>query len=173
MVTFELEKEIRAPPQFVVDWWLDFSADDASLPPGQVRRQVRRVDERTTRLTTETNFGGRARKTDGLVTRMGPTNWQLTAKVSTDGTFVSTMTTTYSVEPTPGGSRVRAEFEFQGETFLWKFLLSLSRFYLRRDRNRSFKTYVVAIQQDYEAGRGRGGNSVSSGGGPADPGASA
>jgi hypothetical protein len=151
MVTFQLEKEIRAPPRFVVDWWLNYSSDDTPVAPGAVGRRVERLGERSVRLTTDTEFAGRARTTDGTVTRTGPQSWQLAAHVLTDGIVVSTIMTSYSVEPTIDGSRVIADFVYRGQNLMWMFLLTFSRFSLRRDRNRSFDGYVREIEAEFAA----------------------
>jgi hypothetical protein len=149
MVSFRLVKEIRAPPSFVVDWWLDYSPDDPALTPGMVDRRVHRVDDRTVRLTTDTRFAGGVRTTDGTVTRTGPQGWVMVGRVLSNGVVVSTLRTAYTVEPTPTGSRVVADFEFEGKDLVWKLLIGVSRFSLRRDRNRAFDRYVVAIEKEF------------------------
>ncbi|MGI0071606.1 MAG: hypothetical protein ACRECT_06025 [Thermoplasmata archaeon] len=149
MLAFDVEMEVKAPPQFVVDWWWDFSSDDAAITPGMIRREVEHLTDRTVQLTTYSEMGGRERKTVGIVTRTGPFSWQLLANVTSGVNVASTLRTSYSVAPDPAGSVVRARFEFQGRTVMWRFLLSLARRSIREDRVRSFASYVTAIEADY------------------------
>ena len=46
-------------------------------------------------------------------------------------------------------NRVVADFEFEGKDLVWKLLIRVSRFSLRRDRNRAFDRYVVAIEKEF------------------------
>lgn len=149
MVTFRVATKIRAPPQFVSDWWWDFSPADAAITPGMVGRDVEKLDDHTVRLTTHTQFGGHLRSTSGTVTRTGPASWHITGHVSSRGAVVSTLQTTYSVEPMPPGCRLWAEFEFVGRTLPWRLALSLSRYSLRRDRVRTFERYAREIEAEY------------------------
>ncbi len=153
MVSFRVETEVRAPLPFVVDWWWDFSSEDPAITPRMVRREVQRIDDRTVRLTTQTEFGGSIRSTAGTVTRTGPASWHMTGHVSSGGVVVSTLQTSYSVESTAEGSRVTADFEFHGRTLPWRIVLGLSRYTLRRDRARIFRGYAEAIEADFEAER--------------------
>jgi hypothetical protein len=149
MVTFRVTREIRAPPRFVSDWWWDFSPTDRTITPGMVRREVKKLDERTVRLTTESQFGGQIRTTAGTVTRTGPDSWHITGHVFSGGKVVSTLQTHYTVEPTVDGSRLRADFEFVGRTLPWKIALALSGFSLRRDRRKMFEGYARAIEEEF------------------------
>jgi hypothetical protein len=149
MVNFRLSTEIRAPPRFVADWWWDYTPTDAAITPGMVGREVEKVDDRTVRLTTHSQFDGHIRTTSGTVTRTGPASWHITGHVSSGGEVVSTLQTTYSVEPTSQGSRLLAEFEFVGRTLPWKLALALSRYSLRRDRRRVFLHYARTIEEEY------------------------
>jgi hypothetical protein len=152
MVRFEVAVDIRAPPQYVSDWWLDYSPDDRTLAPGMARRDVERIDANTVRLTTQSDFGGHVRTTTGTVTRTGATRWHMTAHVSSNGQVVSTTQTSYSVEPRANGSRLRAEFEFLGRSLPWRIALLFARFSLRRDRLRAFRSYARAIETGFAAG---------------------
>ncbi|MGA8542843.1 MAG: hypothetical protein WB947_04800 [Thermoplasmata archaeon] len=152
MVRFAVEIEIEAPPKFVVDWWWDYSPQDASIAPGMVRRDVEKVDENTVRLTTHSEFGGNIRTTMGTVTRTGPTSWHMSAHVSSGGKVVSTVQTEYVVEPTATGSHLSTHFDFRGITIPWRIALVLSKFSLRRDRLRTFRVYAQAIEQDFAQG---------------------
>jgi len=149
MVTFRVAVEIDAPPAFVVDWWLDYSADDPALAPGMVHRDVERIDANTVRLSTQSEFGGHVRTTSGTVTRTGPTSWHMSAHISSGGEVVSTTQTSYTVEPTAAGSRLRAEFEYVGRTAPWRLALFFARFTLRRDRLRTFRAYARSIEHDF------------------------
>lgn len=153
MVSFRVATEVRAPPQFVVDWWWNYTPDDAQLVSGTRGREVERVDERTIRMSSQAEFGGRVRTTKGTVTRTGPATWHLTAHVSSGGTVVSTLQTSYLVEPAIDGSRVLADFEFVGRTLSWRLVLYLSQSRLRRDRIQSLQTFARAIETEYAAAR--------------------
>jgi hypothetical protein len=155
VVAFRITKEIHAPPEYVVRWWLDYTSEDSQLSSGVVHRTVERLDENRVHLSTTTEFGGRLRTTDGTVTRTGPTNWHMTGHVISDGVVVSTLQTTYSVAPLPDGSRLDADFEFLGRTFAWKLALSVSGFALRRRQSKTFNDYVQAIETDFAASRSR------------------
>lgn len=151
MVAFRIVQRIRAPPGFVVDWWLDYRSDDAALTRDTVQRTVDRIDDRRIHLTTTSEFGGRLRTTDGTVARTGPTSWHMTGHVSSDGLVVSTMQTAYAVEGTPDGCRVAAEFEFVGRTLPWRLALAVSGYALRRRQRAAFRDYAAAIERDYAA----------------------
>ncbi|MGI0130765.1 MAG: SRPBCC family protein [Thermoplasmata archaeon] len=151
MVHFRVTTEIRAPPQFVADWWWDYSPTDQSITPGMAGREVERVDDRTVRLTTHTQFDGHIRTTIGTVTRTGPANWHITGHVSSGGHVVSTLQTSYFVAPTSDGTRLEADFEFVGRTFPWKLALAFARFSLRRDRARTFRQYARLIEGEFAA----------------------
>jgi hypothetical protein len=153
MVAFRLEQPTVAPPEFVVRWWLDYSSDDPQLTNGIVHRTVERVDENHTRLSTTSDFGGRPRTTEGVVTRTGPTTWKMEGQVVSSGAVVSTMRTLYSVEPEVTGSRVVADFEFLGNTFAWRLAIGLSGYSLRRRQRQNFRDYAAAIERDYAAER--------------------
>jgi hypothetical protein len=155
MVTFRVTTEIHAPPQFVADWWWDYRPTDPAISPGMASRDVEKVDDRTVRLTTHTQFDGHIRTTSGTVVRTGPARWHITGHVSSGGEVVSTLQTTYVVEPTEDGSRLLADFEFVGRTFPWKLALLLSRYSLRRDRRRMFAGYAASIEEEYAADRSR------------------
>jgi hypothetical protein len=154
MVSFRVEKTIRAPPEFVRDWWLDFSPSDAALAPDTSDRSVERLDERRVRVTTESRTGSRPTLTDGVVTRTGVLAWVMKATVYRDGIVVADMSTAFSVAPVPDGSELGAQFELHGRTTMWRLSLWLARAFLRRDRNRVFDSYVSALERDYRA-RGR------------------
>jgi hypothetical protein len=149
MVSFRIGSEIRAPPEFVVNWWWDPSRADAPLTPGTIGREVVRVDERTIRVTSHSEFGGRVRTTVGTMTRTGPAAWHLTAHVYSNGVVVSTVQTAYTVEPMGGGSRIFADFEFVGRTLSWRIVLYLSRSSLRRDRFRALQSVVGSIEDEF------------------------
>jgi hypothetical protein len=151
MVSFRVAIDVRAPPEFVVDWWLDYTSKDPELGARMKGREVEKIDDRTVRLRTDSEFGGRIRTTAGTVTRTGPSSWHMTAHVSSEGKVVSTAQTSYSVRPSSDGSRLEAEFEFQGRTLPWRLVLFLSGFTIRRDRVRSFNAYARAIESDYAA----------------------
>jgi hypothetical protein len=153
MVRFEVVLDIRAPPEYVADWWLDYATEDKDIAPGMARRDVERVDAKTVRLTTHSEFGGNIRTTSGTVTRTGPTAWHMTAHVSSGGRVVSSTQTAYTVEPAPGGSRLRAEFEFIGRSIPWRIALLFARPSLRRDRLKAFRVYAEAIAEGFAAGR--------------------
>lgn len=153
MVSFRLTTEVRAPPEFVVHWWLDYSSGDTGLTSGMVHRSVQRIDENRVHLTTATEFGGRVRTTDGTVTRTGPRTWHMTGHVISDGVVVSTLQTSYAVEPLANGSRLQADYEFQGRTFPWRLALALSGYSLRRRQRRSFRDFVRAIETEFDASR--------------------
>ena len=155
MVAFRITREIRAPPEFVIEWWLDYSAADTALTPGMLHRSVERIDANRVHLSTTTEFGGRVRTTDSTVTRTGPTSWHVTGHVISSGAVVSTLQTTYWVQPTPSGSTLRADFEFLGRSWTWRLTLALSGYALRRRQERSFRDYVAAIEIEYEKSRGR------------------
>ena len=157
MVSFRLSQEIRAPPEFVVNWWLDYSTDDPGLTPGMMRRTVERIDANRVRLSTRTEFGGRVRTTEGTVARTGPTTWQMTGHVISSSVVVSTLQTSYVVDPTTDGSRVQADFEFVGKTIWWRLALAISGYSLRRRQRRSFEDFARAIERDHAAGRVPGG----------------
>jgi hypothetical protein len=152
MVRFEVALDIRAPPQYVADWWLDYSSEDRELAPGMARRDVERIDANTVRLTTHSEFGGSVRTTAGTVTRTGPTSWQMTAHVSSGGRVVSTTQTSYSVGPAADGSRLTAQFEFLGRSIPWRIALVFARFSLRRDRLRAFRAYAGEIERGFASG---------------------
>lgn len=152
MVTFRIVQAVAAPPPYVIAWWLDYRAEDATLTPGTVRRSVERIDEHRVRLSTTNEFGGRLRTTDGTVTRTGPATWQMTGHVISDGRTVSTLQTSYTVEPSTEGSRVVADFEFLGRTWPWRLALAVSGYSLRRRQRRAFQDYARAIEQDFGAG---------------------
>jgi hypothetical protein len=152
VVRFDIELDIRAPPKFVVDWWWDYSAQDAAITPGMARRDVEKIDDNTIRLTTLSEFGGNIRTTAGTVTRTGPASWHMSAHVSSGGKVVSTVQNGYIVDPTATGSRLRADFEFRGRTIPWRLALLLSKFSLRRDRIRTFRIYVREIEADFAVG---------------------
>jgi hypothetical protein len=168
MVAFEVAIDVRAPPEFVADWWWDYSPEDPSLAPGMARRTVEKIDDRTIRLSTETEFGGHVRTTSGTVTRTGPATWHMTAHVSSGGSVVSTTQTSYGVEPSANGSRLRARFEFRGRTVPWRIGLFFARFALRRDRRKTFLLYARAIEQDYEKST-KGSSAPADAAGPATP----
>jgi hypothetical protein len=151
VVAFRITREIRASPEFVARWWLDYSADDPKLTAGQTHRSVQRIDANRVHLTTTTEFGGRLRTTDGTVTRTGPTSWQMTGHVISGGTVVSTLQSTYSIEPSSEGSCLYADFEFLGRTLAWKLALALSGYSLRRRQSRTFRDYIAAIESDFRA----------------------
>jgi Polyketide cyclase / dehydrase and lipid transport len=154
MVSFRITREIRAPPSFVVHWWLDYSPGDTQLDPGMVQRTVERIDADRVHLTTTTEFGGRLRTTEGTVTRTGPTTWLMTGHVISGGVVVSTLQSSYRVEPLADGSRLQAEFEFRGCTLPWKIALAVSGFSLRRRQTKTFRDYVLAIEAEFDASRG-------------------
>jgi len=151
MVSFRVSTDVRAPPGFVVDWWWNYSPDDSPLAPGMTGREVERVDERTIRVASRVEFGGRIRTTNGTVTRTGPASWQLSAHVSSGGKVVSTLQTSYVVEPAVDGSRVLADFQFVGRTLSWRLVLFLSQSRLRRDRIQSLETFARAIETEFAA----------------------
>lgn len=159
MVAFRVTTEIHAPPQFVADWWWDYRPTDPEISPGMASREVVKVDDRTVRLTTQTQFDGHIRTTAGTVVRTGPSSWHITGHVSSGGEVVSTLQTTYRVEPTEDGSRLLADFEFVGRTLPWRLALAFSRYSLRRDRRRMFAGYARSIEQEYadDPSRRRGG----------------
>jgi hypothetical protein len=152
MVRFEVMVDIRAPPQYVADWWLDYASDDPEMGQGMVKRDVDRVDANTVRLTTHSEFGGDVRTTMGTVTRTGPTSWHTTAHVSSAGRVVSTTQTSYTVTPSTEGSTLRAEFEFRGRSLPWRFVLSFAKYSLRSDRRRAFRSYARSIEAGFAAG---------------------
>jgi hypothetical protein len=152
MVRFEVAVDIRAPAQYVTDWWLDYASEDRELAPGMARRDVERIDSNTVRLSTQSEFGGNIRTTSGTVSRTGPTSWHMTAHVSSGGRVVSTTQTTYSVETRGDTSRLVAEFEFLGRSIPWRIALLFARFSLRRDRLRAFRAYARTIEAGYAAG---------------------
>jgi hypothetical protein len=151
VVAFRVTQSVRAPTDFVVNWWLDYRSDDPSLTTGLVRRKVERIDENRIHLSTTAEFGGRLRTTDGTVTRTGPANWQMTGHVISNGVVVSTLQTTYQVESTPTGCRVLADFEFVGRTIPWRLALAVSGYSLRRRQRTTFRDYANAIERDYSA----------------------
>lgn len=166
MVAFRVSQEIGAPPVFVINWWLDYSTEDPRLTPGMTHRSVQRIDANRVRLSTTTEFGGRLRTTEGTVARTGATTWQMTGHVISNSVVVSTLQTSYVVDPTPDGSRVRADFEFVGKSFWWRLALAVSGYTLRRRQRRSFQNFARAIEKEYAAHRAP--TSVpSSGSGPA------
>jgi hypothetical protein len=149
VVRFRIVQEIRAPPAFVVNWWLDYRSDDPQLTPGLVRRKVERIDENRIHLSTTAEFAGRLRTTDGTVTRTGPANWHMTGHVISNGIVVSTLQTAYSVASTSIGSRVSADFEFVGRSLAWRLALAVSGYSLRRRQRTAFRDYARAIEQAY------------------------
>jgi hypothetical protein len=151
MVSFLVERDIRAPPEYVRDWWLDYSGGDATHDPRTVGRSVERLDERRVRVTTDSRHGDRVTTTDGIVTRTGLLAWVMDATVYRDGVIVSTMVTRFSVAPAGAGSELRAEFELHGKTTMWKLTLWIARGYLRKDRAKSLDSYVAALENDYLA----------------------
>ncbi len=151
MVSFRVTQQIHAPPPFVVDWWLDYSSDDVELTPGLSRRKVERIDENRIHLSTTAEFGGRLRTTDGTVSRTGPRSWHMTGHVVSNGFVVSTLQTSYSVEPRPEGSCVIADFEFVGRAFGWRLALAFSGYALKSRQRRAFRDYARAIERDFAA----------------------
>ncbi|MGA8302638.1 MAG: hypothetical protein WA691_00270 [Thermoplasmata archaeon] len=147
--------DVRAPPDFVVDWWLEYTPEDASVAQGAGQEAVR-IDDRTVRLSTRSEVGGRVRSTVGTVVRTGATTWRMTAHVFSGDSAVSTLQTAYSVAATVDGSRVEANFEIRGLTLTWRVALSTARFFLRRDRVRSLERCARAIEQEFaRPARGR------------------
>ena len=151
MVTFRIVQSIAAPPGFVVDWWLDYTPDDPQLTPGVVTRKVERLDDRRVHLRTTSEFGGRERTTDGVVTRTGPANWEMEGRVLSREKVVSSMRSKYVVEPEVAGSRVVADFEFVGRSLAWRLAIALSSRALQRRQLASFRDYAVAIERDFAA----------------------
>jgi hypothetical protein len=148
MVSFRVATDVRAPPGFVVDWWLEYSPEDASAAQGPGREAVR-IDDRTVQLRTHSEVGGRVRSTVGTVVRTGATTWRMTAHVFSGDAAVSSLQTAYSVAATLDGSRVEADFEIRGLTLSWRVALSMARFFLRRDRVRSLRGCARAIEEEF------------------------
>jgi len=154
VVAFRIRQTVLAPPEFVVNWWLDYRADDPQLTPGLVHRSVERIDEQRVHLSTTAEFGGRLRTTDGTVTRTGPSRWQMTGHVISNGVVVSTLQTSYTVESVSNGSCVVADFEFLGRTLAWRVALAVSGSALRRRQRTAFRDYARAIELDFAARAG-------------------
>ncbi|HTZ61547.1 MAG TPA: hypothetical protein VMC82_02740 [Thermoplasmata archaeon] len=152
MVRFRIDQPVRAPPEFVVRWWLDYSSEDVRLTDGLVDRTVTPLDPDRTRLSTTAEFGGRVRTTTGTVTRTGPRTWHMSGHVISSGVTVSTLQTGYTVLPDGRGSRVIADFEFVGRTWSWRLALAVSGYALRRRQRASFQDYAAAIERAFRVG---------------------
>ncbi len=153
MVAFRVVQPVAAPPEFVVDWWLDYSDEDPELTTGIVRRKVERLDDRRVHLSTTSEFGGRERTTDGVVTRTGPVSWEMEGRVLSSDRVVSSMRSTYTVERQASGSRVIADFEFVGRSLGWRLAIALSSVALRRRQRATFRDYAAAIEREFAAHR--------------------
>ncbi len=79
----------------------------------------------------------------------------MTGHVISEGVVVSTLQSTYSVAPTPDGTRLDADFEFLGRTLAWRLALSVSGYALRRRQSRTFRDYVEQIETGFDASRAR------------------
>ena len=77
----------------------------------------------------------------------------MTGHVLSGGVVVSTLQSSYSVEPTVDGSRLHADFEFLGRTFAWRLAIAVSGYFLERRQGKTFRDYVEAIETEYDASR--------------------
>lgn len=145
---FPVRFEIRAPPDFVVDWWLDYGESDRSIDPGIIQRTAVILPDGRFHVVTDGRHGRRETRTDGIVTRTGQLTFHEDAVVSAHRRPIADLTIDWIVESRPSGSRLTAQFKFRGRG-LYRLALPLFGKRLRRDREEAYAHFAKAIDEDF------------------------
>jgi hypothetical protein len=153
-VQFVLEREVRAPAEFVHHWWVENGPSfEPTVGEGVQQERVRDGAYRLT-VRRQLRTPGGLVGVESIHQVAGVSEWTCQKTTSVDGGTVSIETIHYRLHPTDAGCRLRALFEIRSPTPARNLTLRWSKVRLAKHREGEIDRAIAELEGEFR-GPGR------------------
>jgi hypothetical protein len=146
---FQVRLHLRVPPEYLADWWLDYSDSDSSLSGSILQRQVGRDPDGTIHLVTLEGRDRHTARTSSTVRRTGPLTFHEEGEMEIDGKPAALISTDFHVDGDVDGSQLVADFRFRPRTWGLRLAFPFQTGRFRRERQGAFREFGRALTSQY------------------------